>query len=370
MNDGELINDKDLYSGTIVYENKNAKRNGFLINVIGGTLFSAIFAVSWVLQGSSKGFDQPARTWIIAIGIAVCCGLALGIYRVVTTKKIRVAISDTDVDVTVGQAHGIYPVSSYFGHFKRTSDKKRAVIRELGFRNTEEEESEDLYVGLPDIPGSLFRDIVDAICIKKRHLPAEEEEESSEAGDEYAPFEGNSYKRRESDPEPDNTKMILILSFVLGVMVTAGMIIVTYVGLINYAVGVFFSCIFAVLLLIGIIGCPILLRHEKKMKDRDIRELSFHESFIKLNGEVYEFKDIASVYMTLPYLQDVSDDTRDLCLTLKSTGKKVCYFIGWRPSEKNTEGKLTEDCSCEYSALFARIRKICEEEKIGFTVFR
>ena len=359
------MNDKDLYSGTVVYENKNARRNGFLFNFIGGTWMFSLIACYSVLKKTDKGFDQPARRWIIALGIAIVFGLALGIYRVIVTKKIRIAISDTEVDVTVGGAHGTYLLENYIGYNRRMSDNRRtSMIRELKFRDPDSDEEETLYIHLPHISDVLFRDIVDAISIKQKAGSGEHEE--------YVPFEGDLFKvNEEESTEKEMSKSLLYVAYGLLFLAMVVLIILTCLGTIRQGVGIFMSIVCGSVLVFAIVAYLYLSHYEKKMSWLQIRTISFHEAFLKINEKTYNFSEMTSVYMTKPDAPEViEDDTRDLRFTMKNDKESVQFCFGLRPKTKASEDEPSDSDIYTYEALFARIRKICEERNICFTVFR
>ena len=146
-----------------------------------------MFTISGILEKSDNGFNQPVGIWIVAIAIPVIIGLILGIRRAFITKDVRIEITDEEVDVTVGSAHGTYPIADFTRYLKCTSSGSKARMkRELCFRDPEDEEEGELFINLPDISESLFRDIIDAICVKRNIA-------SGKTG-EYVPFEGDTYK--------------------------------------------------------------------------------------------------------------------------------------------------------------------------------
>ncbi|MBO4688501.1 MAG: hypothetical protein J5636_08320 [Clostridiales bacterium] len=377
------MNDIDVTSEKVVFENRDAKKRGFLMNFCIATPVFLMFTISGILEKSDNGFNQPVGIWIVAIAIPVIIGLILGIRRAFITKDVRIEITDEEVDVTVGSAHGTYPIADFTRYLKCTSSGSKARMkRELCFRDPEDEEEGELFINLPDISESLFRDIIDAICVKRNIA-------SGKTG-EYVPFEGDTYKGKTFfESEGSSTKMALLLCVGGGIFCMAVLALMTYLKVFKPALGIF-MCIMVGLYMIvgGIVGLVYVGRHNRKLDESQLLHLSFHDAFLKINEDTHNYSEIDTIFMTDPSLPEISDDTRDLRLTLKSGGKPVRYIVGYRPdtgkpektgyednsddpqTEEKTEESLAEGCSCEYAALFARIRKECEAKGVGFTVFK
>ena len=233
-----------------------------------------------------------------------------------------------------------------------------------------------------NVSESLFRDIIDAICIKRNNASGEIRE--------YAPFEGDTYKGKKFfGSEGSSTKLALLLCVGGGIVCMAAISLATYLKVFKPALGIFMSIMVGLFMVAaGCFGLIYVGRHNRRLDESQLLHLSFHDYFLKINEDTHNYSEIDSVYMTEPSLPEISDDTRDLRLTLRSGGKPVRYIVGYRPdtgkpehtgyeddtddpqAKEKTEENLAEGCSCEYSALFARIKKECEAKGVGFTVFK
>ncbi len=368
----------------IYYENIHAKRKAFLRSFIAVFVLFAIITLTRL-----PGHTEKLAVKLCAFAAAAfTIGLIMGIYSAVKAADVKIVIGDETVDVTVGKKHGSYPLEDFERGESKAAGNAYKRTYSLIFHDSSIEPEiynnsrDDLYILLPGISGKLFEKIADALSIRK-HLVHLSYEESIP----LAPFVGNVYKNREEE-----TGLSTLIKLYVGMTIIAALFVVSAVVL--YVIDFFtlfysllIACCGTLALILSAGFLIMLIRREKNGSVNYLRSIEFGIDSIRINdGEVINLRDVASVYITQPYLENMEFSKRVLVIeplllkgmsgnALKDVGLDaggrltdgadsralLTYVIGNRPSPSGSERLLAEGCSCEYPALYARICRLCEK---------
>ena len=232
-----------------------------------------------------------------------------------------------------------------------------ALDYRIAFRDPEG--GSDLKISLPDFPTGLFVKMVDAITFRKAEL--------SEETPEYTPFEGDTYKGAGSE---SNAKQVLLMFWgmtAFTVVVTAVLYVFRYV--LHWLSGTMGSILLGTATLFSIGAILMVIYFTKTMKKADlddIMDLSIGEKDLTINGKTYPFENILSIHMTSPILTKVFEEHRILKMDVRGEAETVEFFAGKRREPDGTEESVSEGCSCEYPALYAKIAELCKDRGIKF----
>lgn len=334
-----------------VFENKKPKEKAFISGFLKVTIVLAIIAV--VALAKTVSADPTSMTTIVTISMAavIVLGVAVtfGIRDAIRAQKIIVKVSDDEVDVTVGTAHGVYPVADFIGtNLNDSGETYRKYNLELVFANGESEDN--LYVALPGIRGWLFSKIVDAIAIAKHNLTGEEEK--------YEPFDGDLYEGTTVEPFAGNPvktlfKFLMFELFMIG-LITA--IFVFFKINISLTMKIVLSVLAGISVIVTIVWIIITPGLNKKSLANQVGSLRFEDYGLKINDEEFLYRNIKSISMTPPYLLNVNEEFRILTIELKHSDEPRVFNLVLRPKANETEELVAAGCSCTYPALYERIK--------------
>ena len=85
-----------------------------------------------------------------------------------------------------------------------------------------------------------------------------------------------------------------------------------------------------------------------------VTSIKFDTASLKINDQVFAYKDIENICMTPPYVHHFSAYYRELTIKLYDSKKPIVFFVGNRPDDENQK-EISEGCSCTYPELYARI---------------
>lgn len=334
-----------------VFENKKPKQKAFISGFLKVTIALSIIAI--VALAKTVSADPTSMTTIVTVSMAfaivLCVGIAFGIRDAIRAQKIIVKITDEDVDVTVGTAHGVYPVADFIGtNLNDTGTSYRKYNLELVFANGESEDN--LYVALPGIRGWLFSKIVDVILIAKHNLSGEEEK--------YEPFDGDLYEATTVEPFAGNPvktllKLLMFELFMIGLIAA---IFIFFKINISLTVKIILSVLAGISVTITVVWIILAPRLNKKSLANQVGSLRFEDYGLKINDEEFLYRNIKSISMTPPYLLNVNEEFRLLTIELKHSDEPRVFNLVLRPKANETEELVAAGCTCTYPALYERIK--------------
>ncbi len=342
-------------NGDEIFELRKAKLKALVFH--GVLVFVAVVIVCMTrLRPEGKSAHRILVEVLLSLGLALIIGLVYGIYNASKVKNIRVAVSKTDVDVTVGKAHGVYLIEDFL---RSEKEIVKGINQNYLIVFQDPEGGENQRILLRGLSSTLFRKLVDAITLRKVELSGETPE--------YIPFEGDTYKGAESG---SNVKQILKIFWC---MTAFSAFVAVLICVMRFATkwltGTKGSILAGVALLIFISTFLVTVFFSKGLKKEDnddIIDLSLGEKSLTINGKEYPFDNILSIYMTSPVLTKVFEEHRDFKMDVRGESETVWYFVGKRRAPNETEGVVSQGRSCEYPALYARIMVLCREHGIKF----
>ena len=329
-----------------IFENKHPKLKSFAKGLLFVLIMCTLLFGFETVRVFSKTHNP--KNYLLILGTAAVVSVIAGICAAAGAKKVLVKISDTTVDVTVGKAHGVYPVADYIGTRVQVSGgRNKSIVRELIFKDRED--NTDLNIELPSVSQKIFVEIADTIATLKH--------EQDEGAEEYVPFEGDSYE----GVKHGYTKKAYIFLAVMLIIEVILVALIVFVFLffkyeIDRSVIIFISSFSAFFLVTDIAAFSVLYGVDKKARDMSITSLKIGSLALTVNCEEFAYRDIKSITMTPPYLASVSDEYRMLTVELKSSGKPRKFYFSKRPKGNKTEEQLSEGCSCIYPALYERMK--------------
>ena len=342
-------------NGDEVFERRNAKVKVFAFYGIFVSLGCFIILMT-SFETKGKTTEQILLRLLLAVGISLAIGMIIGIYHAVKAKNIRISVSKTDVDVTVGKAHGVYRIEDFIRYEKETV---KGIEQNYRIVFQDPEGGNDQRILLRGLSSTLFTKLVDAITLRKSEL--------SEETLEYIPFEGDTYKGAESG---SNAKQVLRIFWgmtVFSAFFAAVVCIARFAT--NWLAGTMGAILVSLVLLAFISTFLISVYFTKRLKKEDyddIMELSLGEKSLTINGKEYLFENILSIHMTSPVLTKIFEEHRDFKMEVRGEPETVWYYVGKRRAPSETEAVVSQGRSCEYPALFARIEDLCRDRGIKF----
>ena len=334
-----------------VFENKNPKQRAFFSGFLKVTIVLSVIAI--VALAKMIKADPTSMTTIFTVAmvyaIVLCVGIGFGIRDAIRAQKIIVKVSDDEVDVTVGTAHGVYPVKDFIGtNLNDSGDTFKKYAFELVFSNGESED--DLYIALPGIRGWLFSKIVDAISIAKHNLTGTEEKCEPFDGDL---FEGTAVEPFSGDPVKVLLKLLMFEIFITG-LVTAIFIFAKIK--ISLAMTIILLSLAGISIITTIVWIILAPKLNKKSLSNQVTSLKFESFGLKINDEEFAYRNIKSISMTPPYLLNVNEEFRLLTIELKHSSEPRVFNVVLRPKANESEELVAAGCSCTYPALYERIK--------------
>jgi hypothetical protein len=334
-----------------IFENKKPKQKAFISGFLKVSIVLSIIAV--VALAKTVSADPTSMTTIVtesmALAIVLGTGIVFGIRDAIRAQKIIVKVSDDDVDVTVGTAHGVYPVADFIGtNLNDTGASYRKYDLELVFANGESEDN--LYVALPGIRGWLFSKIVDAISIAKHNKTGDEEK--------YEPFEGDLYEGSTVEPfsgSPVKTLLKFLMFELFMIALIAGIFIFFKIN-ISLAMKIILLSLAGICVTITVVWIILAPRLNKKSLANQVGSLRIEDNGLKINDEEFLYRNIKSISMTPPYLLNVNEEFRLLTIELKHSDETRVFNLVLRPKANETEELVAAGCSCTYPALYERIK--------------
>jgi len=342
-------------NGDEVFERRNAKVKVFAFYGIFVSLGCFIILMTR-FETKGKTAEQILLRLLLAVGISLAIGMIIGIYHAVKVKNIRISVSKTDVDVTVGKAHGVYRIEDFIRYEK---EPVKGIEQNYRIVFQDPEGGNDQRILLRGLSSTLFTKLVDAITLRKSEL--------SEETLEYTPFEGDTYKGAESG---SNAKQVLRIFWgmtVFSAFFAAVVCIARFAT--NWLAGTMGAILVSLVLLAFISTFLISVYFTKRLKKEDyddIMEFSLGEKSLTINGKEYLFENILSIHMTSPVLTKIFEEHRDFKMEVRGEPETVWYYVGKRRAPSETEAVVSQGRSCEYPALFARIEDLCRDRGIKF----
>ena len=342
-------------NGDEVFERKNAKLKAFVLHGILFFVTFSILSMSW-LKPEGKSAHRILLQVLLSLGLSLIVAMAFGLYYAVKARNIRVVVGKTDVDVTVGKAHGEYRIEDFLGYEK---EPVKGIEQNYRIVFQDPEGGNDQRILLRGLSSTLFTKLVDAITLRKAEL--------SEETLEYIPFEGDTYKGAESG---SNAKQVLKIFWgmtVFSAFFAAVVCIARFAT--NWLAGTMGAILVSLVLLAFISTFLISVYFTKRLKKEDyddIMELSLGEKSLTINGKEYLFENILSIHMTSPVLTKIFEEHRDFKMEVRGEPETVWYYVGKRRAPSETEAVVSQGRSCEYPALYARIEDLCRDRGIKF----
>ena len=334
-----------------VFENTKPKQKAFLAQFLKITILLSILAI--IALAKKVSADPTSMTTLVTVAmvfaIVLCIGIAFGIREALKAQKIIVKVTDEDVDVTVGNAHGVYPVKDYLGmNVTDTGNNYKKFQLELVFANPESEDN--LYVALPGIKRWLFTQIADYIQTKKH--------DKYDADEEYEAFEGDLFEGEVVEPFAGNPvkTLLKLLMFQLAIIGLVVLIFVFFKLKVTTAKIITFSILAGIGITINIVWIIITPKLNKRSLDNQISTLRFEDYGLKINDVEYAYRNIKSITMTPPYLPGLADEFRTMTIEMKHSDEKKVFNLMLRPKKDDTEELVAAGCSCTYPALYERIK--------------
>ena len=328
-----------------VFTNKNYKIKTFIIKslcLLGFSVIAIVYFTVKVIVTGKYTFDVAIKNALPVAGVAALISLIFGAYKMLTIKNSCVKITKDEVDITVGTSHDVYPVEDYIGpHF---GGNRSNIRRELEFADEEDPES-NIFYNLP-VNNDLFMDISDSILIRK-HEKLDDIE--------YEAFEGDEYEGKLSDEEDGNAKKMLWLLIIFVVLAPVAYYLIFFRILNNpvkYMGAIAGGMAFWVL---GVVVLCFLGRVHQIETKETIKTLKFDSKALTINGKEFPYKEIETVSMTPPYLNQFSAVRRQISIKLNDAKKPVVFYAGNRLDDENPE-EPSENRTCTYPALYERIR--------------
>lgn len=310
----------------------------------------AIMVIPRLLSG-----DYSAHRALVTLGLACIFGLILGtaltVYNIVKTPKMTVTVSDDEVDVVKGKAHGTYPIEDFVRGQRdvRAAGRSTKVVFVLVF----EGEEDYLYIDLPGFTYENFRRMTDAIGVKKHELQTDAAEDSKET------LNGDIYKGEYTYRSPIKFTPIIIF-FAAVILFLWGAVIYLVSKSNDHSLG--YLCVFLVIGTISAIGLFVSFPMvDRKIDSTVIKVLSIGTFELKVNEDVINLSDIERVYITQPYLTEIAYDQRKLIVTLKNSAGAKRYIVGDRPKTYSSDD--------EYIKLYNSIINLCNSQGIPVDMY-
>ena len=327
----------------IIY-NKNAKLKAFLTKfadvMLVALFFISFITVSFLISDSKKTEDRFLAVFAM-VGIAVVASIIVGLWSALKTKNVCVKISKGMVDVTINKAHGVYPLEDYIGiELSNAATSRFSVRKEIVFANKEDPDK-NLYIELPVKP-ELFVKIADSIMITKH--------ETYGGGEQYKAYEGDEYKSTYEPVFSGKLIGIVVVAMIIEIAMAAVFVSMGFEK-INHLL---YVMIIAVIFIATVSFLIYSINYKKKSQKMSVTSIKFDTAALKINDQVFAYKDIENICMTPPYVHHFSAYYRELTIKLYDSKKPIVFFVGNRPDDENQK-EISEGCSCTYPELYARI---------------
>ena len=328
-----------------VFTNKNYKINTFITKsliLFGFIVLGTVYFTVQVIVTGKVTFEDGISKALPIVGAAAVISLIFGAYKMFKIKNSCVRITNDEFDITVGKEHDVYSVEDYIG--PRFSGSKSSIRRELVLVDEEDPES-NIFYNLP-VNNQLFMEISDAILIRKHE----------KLGDiEYEAFEGDEYEGDLSEEQDGNTKKmfwVLVLFVILAPAVYYVLFFKILSDPMRYYPGLAGGALCWVFAVIALFFFWRLYQIETK---ETVKTLKFDSKALTINGQEFPYKEIETVSMTAPYLNQFSATRRQISVKLYDAKKTVVFFIGTRLDDDKAE-EPSKNRTCIYPALYERVR--------------
>ena len=335
----------------MVFENKKGRFRAFILPFIGIPVIIPIVADTRIL---SKGISEKSLMIMLLIaGISLIAGACIGLRAAFKIPKMKITLSDEEVDVIRGTARGTYLIEDLVDCKKQTinSARRPRIFFSLVFQG----EDDILFIDCEGFSYYEFLNLADAVRIRKHALTGNDNDGSEEmlSGDRF----NGSY-------EPEDTSalnksffkfaaiMFLVMALADGIMIfNSGFTVLTI--MMTAAIG------------IGLPGTVIFYFLNKRgtdnSRDMTVKTLILDSFDLKVNDLSWNYCGIGKIYITPPYLTAFDeDDTRNLKVFVNGSEKPVDFVVEKRPEKY--------DPSDEYTRLYNSILKLCGQK--GITVDR
>ena len=332
-----------------IVEEKTIEKKYAKLKVFAGLAFKyAVYlaVLFWLLYsyemnvGADAPLERTMKAWLILLAVSV-----LGIIvKMAMEKDVVVTVLRKSVDITVGDDNSVFPIQDFIGP-NINKRKKKSARFELVFAGGEGSE-EDVHVTLPGVNIRQFKEISDAVTIAKKEFSG---------GTGYTAFEGELYengRRARAD-----VRYILLAAVIIYVI--ARMIWVNMQWLFGRLDDIGFFVLYLVflsLVLIFFLAKFVRRLSVKEPHAKALRTLRFDQAGLTINGKLFAYRDIESVTMTPPYLTDFPQYQRILSVKTYDAKKPVRYSLGNRLRKDETESMIASRSTCEYPALYERIK--------------
>lgn len=331
----------------MIYENKNSKLRAFLVPFIAIPVVVSIITLTRFLP---KGItDNTFLVCVLIVGISVIIGAGVGVSSALKMPKMKITISDKEIDVVKGTAHGIYAIEDYIECKKQIirSGRRSKVMLSLLFKG----EDDILFIDCEGFSYNVFLRMADELTIRKKALLVEDmtDDKVLLADDCYT----GSFKYK------GLSKTFFIVAFILMMIVIgACFFFVLDSGFTPTTISL---TITSLLGFVYLIGFYIFIKVGKKTLQKGVAERITLDSFdLRINSLRWSYSDIKKMHITPPFLLalDEETDARIIEFVTSSSVKPIKYVIEKRP-------KLY-DSNDEYTKLYNSIVKLCEQK--GITV--
>ena len=332
----------------MVFENKNGRFRAFILPFIGMPVLALVVAATRIL---SKGITEKSMMIMLLIaGISLIAGACAGLHAAFKIPKMKITLSDEEVDVIKGTAKGTYLIGDLVDCRQQTvnSGRKTRIIFSLVFQG----EDDILFIDCEGFSYYEFLNLADAVRIRKHALTGTDNEGNGEllSGDRF----NGSYENEYTPPLNKSFFKFAIIMF---------LIIILADGILIYSSGfTVLTIMLTVFICIGVAGTFILylmnLRGPDKNKDMTVKTLVLDSFDLKVNDLSWNYGGIEKIYITPPYLTAFyEEDTRNLKVFVNGSAKPVDFVVEKRPQKY--------DPSDEYTRLYNSLLKLCGQKGIA-----
>lgn len=306
----------------IVFETKKSRLLSFV-----GTFFMMILIMTplWVPRCLLTD-NINTRNVLLFLAASVVIALITAIIGLIsgmrTSPKIKITVSDKEVQVIKGDAEGTYLIEDFIRGQKeiKSTGRSSKIYYTLLFEGGDDL----LFIDLPGFSSTSFQQLSDTLCIRKQELTGEYPEDNKEM------LTGGIYKGVYEYKSPVAIKGIIALF--VAVLVLIWGTIAYFIMRESLSRSVIFMGFFTVLASVFLPVFIIMLYvSTKKLKESIIRNLSIGAFELKVNDDVINLADIERAYITPYYLKDIDGDYRVLAFKLNGSDAYKRYIVEKRP---------------------------------------
>lgn len=331
----------------MIYENKNCRLRAFLMPFIAIPVVVSIITLTRILP---KGItDNMFFVYVLVVGISVIVGAGVGISSAVKMPKMKITISDKEIDVVKGTAHGVYALEDFIECKKQTISNGRKIkfLMSLVFKG----EDDILFIDCEGYSYYVFLHMADELTIRKKALLIDDRT------DDKVFLTDDCYSGSFNYSDKGPSKYFFVVAFILMIVIAgASFFFVLDSGFTPLTINLAISSLLGFVYLIGFI---IFIKVGQKTLQKGVAEKITLDSFdLRINSLSWSYSDIQKMYITPPYLPalDEETDTRNIEFVISGSGKPIKYVIEKRPKQY--------DSNDEYTKLYNSIVKLCEQKGI------